>query len=67
VAREVGAVNPTGWPYRYAWGNNPVRAARKGQPCRVLIRSLRMSSVLVEFPDGFQMVTSRRALRTIRK
>jgi hypothetical protein len=51
------------FPYRYAWGNNPVRARVKGQPCRILVRSSRMASVLVEFPGGFRMVTSRRALR----
>jgi hypothetical protein len=51
------------FPYRYTWGNNPVRACVKGQSCRILVRSSRMASVLVEFPDGFRMVTSRRALR----
>ena len=58
-----GASTAGTYPYRYAWGNNPVRAGRKGQPCRILLRSRRMSSVLVEFPDGFRMITSRRALR----
>lgn len=36
---------------------------RKGQRCRVLIRSRRMGSVLVEFHDGFKVITSRNAVR----
>lgn len=35
---------------------------RKGEPCRVLARG-RMNSILVEFADGFQVVTSRYAVR----
>lgn len=35
---------------------------RKGQPCRVLARGT-MNSILVEFADGFQVVTSRWAVR----
>ena len=35
---------------------------RKGQQCRVLARG-RRNSVLVEFPDGFRVVTSRWAVR----
>jgi hypothetical protein len=50
--------------YEYLWGNNPVRAARRGQLCRVLVRGTR-NSVLVEFADGFRMVTSAKALRTV--
>lgn len=36
--------------------------ARKGQPCRVVARGSR-NSVLVEFADGFRVVTSRYAVR----
>jgi hypothetical protein len=36
--------------------------ARKGQRCRVLARG-RMNSVMVEFADGFLVVTSRYAVR----
>lgn len=36
---------------------------RKGQRCRVVVRGRRMNSVLVEFPDGFMVVTSRYAVR----
>lgn len=35
---------------------------RKGQSCRVVARG-RMNSVLVEFADGFRVVTSRYAVR----
>ena len=38
---------------------------RKGNACRVLARG-RMNSVLVEFEDGFRVVTSRHAVRRIR-
>jgi len=52
--------------YEYAWGNNPVRAERQGQLCRVLARGTRLGSVLVEFQDGFRMVTAAKALRSVR-
>ena len=35
---------------------------RHGEPCRVLARG-RMNSVLVEFADGWRVVTSRWAVR----
>jgi hypothetical protein len=35
---------------------------RKGQPCKVIARG-RMNSILVEFEDGFRVVTSRYAVR----
>lgn len=35
---------------------------RKGQPCAVLARG-RMNSCLVQFADGFKVVTSRYAVR----
>lgn len=35
---------------------------RKGQPCRVLVRG-KMNSILVEFADGYRVVTSRYAVR----
>ena len=47
----------------FAWGNNERRAQLKGRPCRILVRSSRMHSVLVEFPGGERVVTSERALR----
>ena len=50
------------YPYVFAWGNNPARAKRKGQRCRILCEG-RLRSVLIEFEDGFRMVTSQRALK----
>jgi hypothetical protein len=38
---------------------------RKGMPCRVLVRARAMRSVLVEFADGYRMVTSVRGLRRV--
>ena len=37
---------------------------RKGQPCRVLARG-RLNSILVEFGDGFRVITSRYAVRKL--
>ena len=48
--------------YHYLWFWRSRLPERKGQPCRVLARG-RMNSVLVEFPDGFRVVTSRYAVR----
>lgn len=44
--------------YIYRWD----RCGRKGQRCRVLARGT-MNSCLLEFEDGWRMVTSRNALR----
>ena len=54
----------------YAWGNNAVRAACKGRPCRIVARAAPTApqSVAVEFSDGLEprsIVTSVRALRRI--
>lgn len=46
-------------PYIYRWN----RQGRKGQPCEVVVRAKVMNSCLVRFPDGYQMVTSRNAIR----
>lgn len=46
-------------PHVYAWD----RQGRKGHRCRVLIRTKAMNSCLVEFADGYRMVTSRNAIR----
>lgn len=48
----------TDLPYIYRWD----RQGRRGQPCRVLARGT-MNSCLVEFADGYRMVTSRNAIR----
>jgi len=58
----AGGVAPL--QYVWHWRATPGRPiARKGQPCRLLVRSRRMNSCLVEFADGFRVVTSRNALR----
>lgn len=36
---------------------------RHGQACRILVRSRRMNSALVEFTDGFRVITSRNYVR----
>ena len=46
------------FPYVYRWD----RQGRKGQFCKVLARGT-MNSCLVEFEDGYRMVTSRNAIR----
>ena len=51
------------FPFIYVWANNPVRAAWRGRRCRVLVRSRRFNSCLVEFEDGVRAVVSRNALR----
>ncbi len=49
--------------YTWFWKPNAMRPIdRKGQLCRVLARGA-MNSVLVEFTDGFKVITSRFAIR----
>ena len=49
--------------YRFAWGNNPVRAKMKNRVCRLLACG-KLNRVLVEFVDnGERQYTNRRALR----
>ena len=48
----------TMWPYIYYFN----RQGRKGQLCRVLVLG-KMNSCLVEFEDGYRMITSRTAIR----
>lgn len=62
----------TAWPYVWWWRKRPVawdqatgafrRLDRKGQRCRVVARGS-LGSVLVEFPDGYCVLTSRHAVR----
>lgn len=37
---------------------------RHGQPCRVIARG-KMNSILVEFADGWRVITSRHAVRRL--
>jgi hypothetical protein len=57
------------FPYVYRWakylGMAVLGGERKEQPCKVLARG-KKNSCLIEFPDGFQAVTSRNALRKAR-
>lgn len=48
----------TEFPYIWFWR----RLGRKGQRCRVLARGA-MNSALLEFEDGYQVVTSRNGIR----
>ncbi len=48
--------------FPYVWFWRKKLGERKGDPCRVLVRG-KMNSILVEFEDGYQVVTSRFAVR----
>lgn len=48
--------------YGYVWFWKSRLPERKGQPCRIVARG-KMNSILVEFSDGFRVVTSRYAVR----
>jgi hypothetical protein len=50
----------------HVWHWRVALPERKGKPCQVLARG-RMNSILVEFPDGFRVVTSRYAVRRIKR
>lgn len=50
----------------FRWGNNLVRAMFFGRRCRVVARG-KMNTILVEFEDGRRVVTSRNAVRRVRK
>jgi hypothetical protein len=49
--------------YDHRWQWRARLPERKGKACRVVARSRRLGSVLVEFEDGFRVVTSRYAVR----
>jgi hypothetical protein len=48
--------------FDYVWFWRSRLPERKGQACRVVVRG-RMNSVLVEFADGYKVITSRYAVR----
>jgi hypothetical protein len=50
---------------RYYWRVHARLPERFGQRCRVLVRG-RMNSCLVEFEDGYRVVTSRYYVRRVR-
>lgn len=52
--------------YPYYWRVKTRLPERKGQLCRVLVRG-GMNSALVEFEDGYKVVTSRNYIRKVVK
>jgi hypothetical protein len=48
--------------YDHIWRWRSRLPARKGQACRVVARGA-LGSVMVEFADGFRVITSRYAVR----
>ena len=57
------AITPA-FDYIWFWKPTVMRPIdRKGHRCRVLVWAPKMNSVLVEFEDGFQVITSRNAVR----
>jgi len=50
----------------YVWFWRKRFPERKGQRCKVLVRG-KMNSCLVEFEDGFRVITSRFAVRREKK
>jgi hypothetical protein len=49
--------------FPYIWRVKTHYPERQGQRCKVLVRGKHMNSALVEFEDGFKIVTSRNYLR----
>jgi len=52
--------------YDKVWYSRARLPERKGQRCKVLVRG-KMNSALVEFEDGFRVITSRYAVRKAKK
>lgn len=50
----------------YYWYWRKKLGERNGQRCRVLARG-KMNSILVEFEDGYRVITSRYAVRVVKK
>jgi hypothetical protein len=57
-AGDRGSTPCTGATYDLVWRVKARLPERLGQACRVLVRSHRLNSVLVEFKDGTKVVTS---------
>lgn len=61
------SASPEAYPYVWAWRDQPPKRGfdrdRRGEPCRVLVRSRTMNSALIEFSDGYRTITSRSGLR----
>lgn len=52
--------------YDHIWFWRTRLPERKGQRCAVLARG-RMNSILVQFEDGFKVITSRYAVRKVKE
>lgn len=52
--------------FQYIWFWKTRLPERKGELCRVVSRG-KMNSILVEFVDGFRVVTSRFAVRKVKE
>jgi hypothetical protein len=50
--------------FPFVWHFRTRLPERKGEVCRVLARG-RMNSILVQFPDGHRVITSRYAVRPL--
>jgi len=60
---RAGPVLPLLYPLVWYWKPSWMRRIdRKGQRCRIVVRG-KKNSVLVEFEDGFRVVTSRYAVK----
>jgi len=51
--------------YPYVWRVRTRLGDRFGMACRVLVRSKRMNSALIEFVDGYKVVTSKNYIRRV--
>ena len=56
--------------HRFAWGagsgwQNEKRRTLRGRACRIVARSRRMASILIEFDNGQREIVSRRAVRKV--
>jgi hypothetical protein len=53
--------------YPYVWRVRTRLPERFGQACRMLVRARTMNSCLLEFEDGYRVVTSRNYIRRTKK
>jgi len=66
-----GTLKGMGYPYYYAWKNNPQmglfpcpkRITLYKRACRILVRSRRMNSCLIEFENGQKELVSKNAVK----
>jgi hypothetical protein len=49
--------------YNYVWWWKTKLPDRRGQSCRILIEAPAMNTILVEFEDGYKVVTGKHAVR----